>query len=246
MKLNDVIIINSRRYRINQIKDINLSSGLAELELMNDIAYSLNNLGSLVIARIENSDDETEFSVLDNNYSITQNIYDIYVDDVRILQNQSITESFTLDKQLYPNLDSSYIYIESILEGEQTMKSNVLTPLFLNITTESDNPIITEQDEDNLVVENDLGSGWIPVSGTYTSSAQSDYPKYRGSSNPTIIVKDTGDGSSWVTVSDVLDSGDFTVVKFDLDENLTGVSRTVALRANDGIDNPIFTITQNA
>lgn len=244
LRLNDVIVINSRRYRINEIKNINLSTGLADLELMNDIAYSLSNLGSLIIAIIADNGTETTYSIFDNNYAITQNIYDIYVDDVRVLSNQSLTDSFTLSKTTYPTLDSSSIFIKSILENGEEMKSNVLQPLVEGITTELGEPITTEDGLDNLIIENELSNYWNPTSGTYSSLAQSGTSTYTGDISATLIKKDLGYGVDWLTITSGSISGTPYFLLFDLDENTTGETRTVGVKALDGGTNPTFIITQ--
>ena len=43
LNMNDVVIINGRRYRLNSLQ-LNLSTGKADLELMNDIAYASFNI----------------------------------------------------------------------------------------------------------------------------------------------------------------------------------------------------------
>jgi hypothetical protein len=246
LRLNDVIVINSRRFRINEIRNINLSTGLADLELMNDIAYSLSDLGSLIIAVIADSGTETTYSIFDNNYAITQNIYDIYVDDVKVLENQSLTDSFTLDKTTYPNLDSSSIFIKSILENGEEMKSNVLQPLVQGITTELDEPIITEDGVDNLIIENELNGGWTPPSATLTYEAQTGTSVYNGVLGAVLQKKDLGDGVDWVTIEEGSISGNPYYLLYSVTQNTTGVPRTVGIRALDGQDNPVFIITQNA
>ena len=245
LRLNDVIVINSRRYRINEIRNINLSTGLADLELMNDIAYSLSDLGSLIIAIIADSGTETTYSIFDNNYAITQNIYDIYIDDVRVLSNQSLTDSFTLDKTTYPTLDSSSILIKSILENGEEMKSNVLEPLIQGITTELGEPIITEDGVDNLVIENELNGYFSPPNQQYSYEFQVGSSIYNGLDSATPQKKDLGDGTDWLTILTTSINSSPTVVMFSIQENTTGASRTVGLRAIDGQDNPTFVITQN-
>jgi len=245
LRLNDVIVINSRRYRINEIRNINLSTGLADLELMNDIAYSLSDLGSLIIAIIADSGTETTYSIFDNNYAITQNIYDIYLDDVRVLSNQSLTDSLTLDKTTYPTLDSSSIFIKSILENGEEMKSNVLEALIEGITTELGEPIITEDGVDNLVIENALNGYFSPPNQQYSSEFQVGSSIYNGLDSATPQKKDLGDGTDWLTILTTSINSSPTVVMFSIQENTTGASRTVGLRAIDGQDNPTFVITQN-
>lgn len=245
LRLNDVIVIKSRRYRINEIRNINLSTGLANLELMNDIAYSLSDLGSLIIAIISDSGAETTYSIFDDNYAITQNLYDIYIDDVKVLSNQSLTDSFTLDKTTYPALDSSSIFIKSILENGEEMKSNVLQPLIQGITTELGEPIITEDGIDNLIIENELNGGWTPPSVTLTYDAQTGTSIYNGLIGATLQKKDLGDGVDWVTIEAGSISGNPYYLLFSVTENTTGAPRTVGIRALDGQDNPVFIITQN-
>lgn len=239
LKLNDIVIISSRRFRINEIKDINLRTGLADLELMNDIAYSLNDLGSLVIAITSNSATETNYSIYDDNYSITQNLYDVYLDDVKVLSSQSYSGSFTLDKTTYPALDSSSIFIKSLLVNGEEMKSNVLTPLVEGLTTELNEPIITEDGVDNLIIENATTTLWNPSAQTYDSSAQFGFSVYQGLEAATYELKDLGDGTDWITIADEL----APTITFTLDINW-GVTRTVGIRAVDGGDNPVFIITQ--
>jgi len=125
------------------------------------------------------------------------------------------------------------------------MKSNVLQPLVQGITTELDEPIITEDGVDNLIIENELNGGWTPPSATLTYEAQTGASVYNGVLGAVLQKKDLGDGVDWVTIEEGSISGNPYYLLYSVTQNNTGASRTVGIRAVDGQDNPVFIITQN-
>ena len=86
---------------------------------------------------------------------------------------------------------------------------------------------------------------WSPTAATYNGNAGSGNSRYIGLASATLSLVDTGYGTSWVTitgsVTDVINT-----ITFDLDANATGALRTVQIKATDGVNDPKFTITQNA
>ena len=95
MKLNlqDIVIINERKYRINTLS-LNLSTGKARLELMNDIAYSYIVLNKLLFNLIEEQTRYFLFSIIDPDES-NDTVFKMYVDGVFY---QEVSESATLRK----------------------------------------------------------------------------------------------------------------------------------------------------
>ena len=65
-------------------------------------------------------------------------------------------------------------------------------------------------------------------------------------SGSTAALVDIGDGTSWVTLNTTVIDTDIKIINFDLSENETGNERTTTIQVTDGINNPIFQITQKS
>ena len=80
LKLNDVVIIKGRRYRINSL-NLNITTGKAKMELMNDIAYSKLQLFAPKLTLLFDGIGSTLFEIFDQDMN-NDAIYKLYVDDV--------------------------------------------------------------------------------------------------------------------------------------------------------------------
>ncbi len=82
LKLNDVVIINSKRFRINSL-DLNITTGAAKMELMNDIVYGNLYVDAVSISSKVVNTGVTQITVAD--YSGNANsVYKVYSDGVFI------------------------------------------------------------------------------------------------------------------------------------------------------------------
>jgi hypothetical protein len=89
-------------------------------------------------------------------------------------------------------------------------------------------------------------STFIQSSKEYNGTAFSDTTTYIGVSGSTAALVDIGDGTSWVTLNTTVIDTDIKIINFDLSENETGNERTTTIQVTDGINNPIFQITQKS
>lgn len=85
-----------------------------------------------------------------------------------------------------------------------------------------------------------------PTSQVYSGSAQTDDFKYIGEDGITASKVDIGDGVSWVTLVNDTSSGAVSYISFDIDENNTGGQRVMQIQMVDGINDPVYTITQRS
>jgi len=80
LKLNDVVIINKKRFRINSL-DLNLTTGAAKMELMNDLVYGLLSVDTVQIEVKYLNSTVTRLDVTDNSSNISSS-YKVYSDGV--------------------------------------------------------------------------------------------------------------------------------------------------------------------
>ena len=97
LKLNDVVIIKGRRYRINSL-NLNITTGKAKMELMNDIAYSKLQLFAPKLTLLFDGIGSTLFEIFDQDMN-NDAIYKLYVDDVYVM-DFSGTTALLLDGSL--------------------------------------------------------------------------------------------------------------------------------------------------
>jgi len=89
LKLNDVVIIKGKRYRINSL-NLNITTGKAEMELMNDIAYSNIQLIAPKLTLLFDGIGSTLFEVIDGAMN-NDAIYKLYVDDAYVMDFSGTT-----------------------------------------------------------------------------------------------------------------------------------------------------------
>ena len=79
--------------------------------------------------------------------------------------------------------------------------------------------------------------------GIYKKEATKDSIQYVGLAEQTPIVLDDKFGTDWVNI-DSYGLGSVMTITFSIDENLTGLDRTVIIKIIDGKNNPTYTIFQ--
>lgn len=85
-----------------------------------------------------------------------------------------------------------------------------------------------------------------PIGEVYSSTEQYDDFKYIGLDSITASKVDTGDGTSWVTITSGTSSGSVSNIAFTISANSSGSTRYMQIQMVDGINDPSYTITQNA
>ena len=85
-----------------------------------------------------------------------------------------------------------------------------------------------------------------PSFGLFASVSATYDVQYIGTDNNTIRAIDTGDGVTWINVITKTTSGNVTVVEFTLQQNNTGAFRSLNIQVTDGINNPVFSLTQKS
>lgn len=79
LKMNDVVIISGRRYRLNSLQ-MNLSTGNADLELMNDLAYSAFNISTpQIVPIVDNGGSLFIFKALTDDGYMSNIKWNVYV-----------------------------------------------------------------------------------------------------------------------------------------------------------------------
>lgn len=125
LNMNDVVIINGRRYRLNSLQ-LNLSTGKADLELMNDIAYSSFSINKPSINVVQ--DNGTSLFIFkgstDEGYMESLS-WNVYVDG-------SIHQSYAYAAQITLSVadlgaGSHDVYISAVLDGEESQPSDTYT-----------------------------------------------------------------------------------------------------------------------
>lgn len=125
LNMNDVVIINGRRYRLNSLQ-LNLSTGKADLELMNDIAYSSFSINKPSINVVQ--DNGTSLFIFkgstDEGYMESLS-WNVYVDG-NIHQSYSYAAQITLSVADL-GAGSHDVYIAAVLDGEESQPSDTYT-----------------------------------------------------------------------------------------------------------------------
>lgn len=85
-----------------------------------------------------------------------------------------------------------------------------------------------------------------PTAQEYSNTAQIDSFKYVGEDGKTASKVDTGDGTSWITITNGTTSGTVSNITFTIDANGSGSDRYMQIQVTDKINDPLFTITQLA
>ena len=125
LNMNDVVIINGRRYRLNSLQ-LNLSTGKADLELMNDIAYSSFNINKPSINVVQDNGTSLFIFKGSTDEGYMENLsWNVYVDGT-YHQNYAYAAQMTLSVSDF-GAGSHEVYITAVLDGEESQPSDVYT-----------------------------------------------------------------------------------------------------------------------
>jgi hypothetical protein len=170
-------------------------------------------------------------------------IYDRYFDDY-------ISDIFSIKRRIYnytamlPNRLLTKIKANDrlVIDGRRYLINTIKS----NIVNRKDSLELINDIYDAPLASDSLNSSlWSPVAATYSGNAGSGDSRYIGLATATLSLVDTGYGTSWITITGSV-TGVINTITFDLDANATGALRTVQIKATDGVNDPKFTITQNA
>ena len=170
-------------------------------------------------------------------------IYDRYFEDY-------ISDIFSIKRRIYnytamlPNRLLTKIKANDrlVIDGRRYLINTIKS----NIVNRKDSLELINDIYDAPLASDSLNSSlWSPTAATYNGNAGSGDSRYIGLATATLSLVDTGYGTSWVTITGSV-TGVINTITFDLDANATGALRTVQIKATDGVNDPKFTITQNA
>ena len=82
--------------------------------------------------------------------------------------------------------------------------------------------------------------------GLFAGSAQTYDVTYIGTDNNTVSAEDLGDGTTWINILTKITVNNITVIEFSLQENSTGSFRSVGIKVTDGLNDPVFSLTQKS
>ena len=185
------------------------------------------------------------FNAVSNEYTaqvFDETIYNTYWSDY-------ITDIFSIKRRVYnytailPNFLLSVLKANDrlVINGQRflinTIKSNIVNR---KDTLELINDIYTAP----LASDTLNSSLWTPDFVTLGGGANTADANYIGLPTATLSLVDTGDGTSWVTITGTVTST-INTITFTVDENNTGSSRSAQIKATDGINDPLLTIIQN-
>lgn len=185
------------------------------------------------------------FNAVSNEYTaqvFDETIYNTYWSDY-------ITDIFSIKRRVYnytailPNFLLSVLKANDrlVINGQRflinTIKSNIVNR---KDTLELINDIYTAP----LASDTLNSSLWTPDFVTLGGGANTADSNYIGLPTATLSLVDTGDGTSWITITGTVTST-INTITFTVDENNTGSSRSAQIKATDGINDPLLTIIQN-
>ena len=185
------------------------------------------------------------FNAVSNEYTaqvFDETIYNTYWSDY-------ITDIFSIKRRVYnytailPNFLLSVLKANDrlVINGQRflinTIKSNIVNR---KDTLELINDIYTAP----LASDTLNSSLWTPDFVTLGGGANNADANYIGLPTATLSLVDTGDGTSWITITGTVTST-INTITFTVDENNTGSSRSAQIKATDGINDPLLTIIQN-
>lgn len=185
------------------------------------------------------------FNAVSNEYTaqvFDETIYNTYWSDY-------ITDIFSIKRRVYnytailPNFLLSVLKANDrlVINGQRflinTIKSNIVNR---KDTLELINDIYTAP----LASDTLNSSLWTPDFVTLGGGENTADSNYIGLPTATLSLVDTGDGTSWITITGTVTST-INTITFTVDENNTGSSRSAQIKATDGINDPLLTIIQN-
>ena len=121
----------------------------------------------------------------------------------------------------------------------------IINKIASNLTVRGDELELINDIYDAPLVSDVLRSSlFTPSQGRFAYNGRAYSTQYIGLSDQNAVKLDTGDGTSWFTVNSI-GKGTIATVKFTLTENNSGNIRSGGIQVNDGLNNPIYYITQD-
>lgn len=160
-----------------------------------------------------------------------------------------ISDIFSIKRRIYNYKSLLPTWLLNVLKANDRLvikgQRYLINTITSNIVNRKDNLELINDIYDAPLASDSLNSSlWSPSSNTYTGNAVSGDSNYIGLDSAVLSLVDTGDGTSWITITGSV-TGVINTITFDLDANGTGSSRTAQIQATDGVNNPKFTIIQN-
>lgn len=195
---------------------------------------------------IDSSSFNLNFNSEVNEYTsqVFQNtIYQEYWDDY-------ITDMFSIKRRMYKleAIFPDYFLNQLKLNDRLIIKDRryIINSISSNLTKRKDTLELVNDIYDAPLASDTLNTSLFAKTYVLYPSAERAYSaKYIGIDNQTISTVDLGDGTSFITNVTKFTSGKVTNISFELDENNTGLTRTVGIQVTDGVNNPIHYVIQD-
>ena len=169
--------------------------------------------------------------------TIYSRFYSDYISDVFSIKRRNFKFTGILPLSI---LNSLKLNDRLVIENTRYLINSITS----NLTNREDNLELINDIYDAPLATDILNTSlFTPNLLRYGSGEVTDSTQYIGKINMSTKKKDTGYGTSWVTV-DSFGSGSASTLTYTLDPNLTGLVRTVIIEVIDGLKDPQFYIVQ--
>lgn len=195
---------------------------------------------------IDSSSFNLNFNSEINEYTsqVFQNtIYKEYWDDY-------ITDMFSIKRRMYKleAIFPDYFLNQLKLNDRLIIKDRryIINSISSNLTKRKDTLELVNDIYDAPLASDTLNTSLFAKTYVLYPSAERAYSaKYIGLDGQSISTVDLGDGAAFITVIDKDTVGSVTNINFELDENNTGLARSVGIQVTDGVNNPIHYVIQD-
>ena len=171
--------------------------------------------------------------------TIYDRYFEDYISDIFSIKRRIYNYTALLPNRLLTNIKAND---RLVINGQRFLINTIKS----NIVNRKDSLELINDIYDAPLASDSLNSSlWSPVANTYSGNAVSGDSRYIGLATAVLSLVDTGYGTSWCTITGSV-TGVINTITFDLDANDTGALRTVQIKATDGVNDPKFTITQEA
>jgi len=185
------------------------------------------------------------FNAVSNEYTaqvFDETIYNTYWSDY-------ITDIFSIKRRVYNYTAILPNFLLSVLKANDRLVINgqrfLINTIKSNIVNRKDTLELINDIYIAPLASDTLNSSlWTPDFVTLGGGANNADANYIGLPTATLSLVDTGDGTSWITITGTVTST-INTITFTVDENNTGSSRSAQIKATDGINDPLLTIIQN-
>ena len=195
--------------------------------------------------QIDNQSFNINFNAEFNEYTSTvfpDTIYKRYYEDY-------ISDIFSIKRRMYDFKSIlPYNLLHNLKLNDRLVIKNrryIINSIVSNLTEREDRLELLNDIYDAPLASDVLNTSVFRLTQqTYNPLENSDTLTYIGIDNQTANKVDTGDGTTWVTVTQPKSVGTVSNIAFTVDANTTGADRTMQLKITDNIKNPVFTIYQ--